>query len=59
MIEIKKLKAELFRVKASRAEMEYQIALKNEEIERLNNNLSKQELAEVELEERLKQMESK
>lgn len=59
MVEHKKLKAELYRVKASRAEIEYQIELKKEEIQRLESTLSKQEAAEVEIEQRIKQMESK
>lgn len=57
MIEIKKVKAELFRVRAAKAEIEYQIALKNEEIQRLQNSLEKQILAEKDLEVRMNEME--
>lgn len=49
MIEHKRLKAELARVTASRYEIEYQIELKKEEIQRLQNTLEKQEAAELEL----------
>lgn len=49
MIEQKRLKAELARVTASRYELEYQIELKMEEIQRLKNTLEKQEAAEIEL----------
>lgn len=49
-IEIKKTKAELLRVQAARAEMEYIIAQRMEEIERLELNIKKQ----IETEESLK-----
>lgn len=42
-IEIKKFKAELLRVQAAKAEMEYIIAQRMEEIERLESNIKKQE----------------
>lgn len=46
-LEMKKAKAELLRVQAAKAEMEYIIAQRMEEIERLQVNIKKQEEAEV------------
>lgn len=56
MLEKKKLISELLRVKASKAEIEYQIALKMEEIERLNATLVRQDLAELDLDNRINQL---
>lgn len=56
MIEQKKLKAELMRVQAGKAEMEYQIELKKEEITRLENSMLHQEKAELELVNKIKQL---
>lgn len=52
-LEIKKTKAELLRVQAAKAEMEYIIAQRLEEIERLQMNIKKQEEAEKVLQEKL------
>lgn len=56
MIETKRLKAELLRVQAAKAEMEYQIELKREEISRLEASMERQELAEVEINNKIKQL---
>lgn len=48
-MEIKKTKAELLRVQAAKAEMEYIIAQRLDEIERLQTNIKKQEEAEATL----------
>ena len=53
-IEQKKLKAELLRVQASKAEMEYIIEQKMEEITRLQENIKKQEETETVLLEKMK-----
>ncbi len=45
-VELKKIKAELLRVQSAKAEMEYVIAQRIEEIERLETNIKKQEEAE-------------
>lgn len=45
-LEYKKYKAELLRVQAAKAEMEYIIAQRLEEIKRLEDNIKKQEEAE-------------
>jgi hypothetical protein len=45
-LEEKKLKAELLRVQAAKAEMEYIIAQRMDEIARLQDNIAKQEEAE-------------
>lgn len=45
-LEKKKFKAELLRVQSAKAEMEYVIAQRMEEIERLTMNVQKQEEAE-------------
>lgn len=42
MLELKKLKSELLRVQAAKAEMEYIIAQRLEEIERLEANIKLQ-----------------
>lgn len=55
----KKIRAELLRVQAGKAEMEYQIELKQEEIQRLEANMAKQEAAEIELINKLKESENK
>ncbi len=52
-LEQKKLKAELLRVQAAKAEMEYIIEQRMEEIKRLEDNIKKQEDAEKSLIERM------
>ena len=52
-IEEKKVKAELARVVAARLEMEYIVAQRNEEIRRLEENISIQNKKEIELKEKL------
>lgn len=52
-LEKKKLKAELLRVQSAKAEMEYVIAQRMEEIERLELNMKKQDEAEKALLEKL------
>lgn len=59
MLEKKRIKAELARVRSAKAEMEYQIELKKEEIERLQSNLEKQEAAEIEIQAKLNLIEEK
>lgn len=48
-LEQKRLKAELLRVQAAKAEMEYIIAQRMDEIARLQDNITKQETAEAAL----------
>ena len=45
-LEKKKLKAELLRVQAAKAEMEYIVAQRTDEIERIQLNIQKQEETE-------------
>lgn len=52
-LEEKKVKAELFRVQAAKAEMEYIVAQRLEEIERLEMNIKLQEEKEAELKAKL------
>lgn len=49
MLERKRLRSELLRVGAAKAEMDYLIEQKREEIKRLEEAMSKQEAAEVTL----------
>jgi hypothetical protein len=49
ILEQKRLKAELLRVQAAKAEMEYIIAQRMDEIARLQDNITKQETAEAAL----------
>lgn len=51
----KKYKAELLRVQAAKAEMEYIIAQRQEEIQRLEDNIKKQEEAEEKLLQKMKE----
>lgn len=53
-MEMKKAKAELLRVQAAKAEMEYIIAQRMEEITRMEDGIKKQEEAEAKLLEKLK-----
>lgn len=53
-IELKKTKMELLRVQAAKAEMEYVIAQRMEEIKRLEDGIKKQEETEMRLLEKLK-----
>jgi len=53
MLEQKKLKAELLRVQAAKAEMEYIIEQRMEDIRRLQDNIKKQEEAEGQLLEKI------
>lgn len=53
MLEKKKVKAELLRVQAAKAEMEYIMEQKMDEIRRLEEAVKKQELAESSLQEKL------
>jgi hypothetical protein len=52
-LDIKKYKSELLRVQAAKAEMEYLIAQKMEEIGRIEANIIKQEEAEKALQEKM------
>jgi len=54
-LEQKKIKAELLRVQAAKAEMEYIIAQRMEEIGRLEDNIKKQNEAEALLKEKLEE----
>jgi hypothetical protein len=54
-IEKKKYKAELLRVQAARAEMEYIIAQRMDEITRIEDNITKQTEAETRLLEKMKE----
>jgi signal transduction histidine kinase len=56
MLEKKKLRAELLRVQAAKAEMEYLMEQKMEEIRRLEDAVKKQELAESSLQEKIKDL---
>lgn len=51
--EMKKTRAELLRVQASKAEMEYVIAQKYDEIKRVEDNIKKQEETEKVLQDKL------
>ena len=53
-IDEKKLQAELLRVQAAKADMEYKIEERLEEIERLKDNIQNQEKAEKLLLEKLR-----
>lgn len=55
-LEIKKTKLELLKVAAARAEMEYRIDERLEEIERIKENIKIQIDKEKELEQRIKSM---
>ena len=48
-LEGKKLKAELMRVQSARAEMEYTVALREDEVNRLKDHIKIQDSKEVEL----------
>jgi hypothetical protein len=52
-LEKKKYKAELLRVQAAKAEMEYIIAQRLDEVQRLEDNVKKQEEAEKLLQEKI------
>lgn len=52
-LERKKIKAELLRVQAAKAEMEFIVAQRQEEIARLNSNIKIQEDTETKLLEKL------
>lgn len=54
MIEFKKVRAELLRVQAAKAEMEYIICQKMEEVTRLEETIKKQEETEALLQEKMK-----
>lgn len=56
-LEQKKLKAELLRVQSAKAEMEYVIAQRLEEIQRLEDNIKKQESTEQILTEKIRGLE--
>ncbi len=56
MIEIKKTKAELLRVQAAKAEMEYIIEQRMDEIRRLQDNIKKQEETELKLIQKMKEL---
>lgn len=53
MLEKKKLKAELLRVQAAKAEMEYIMEQKMDEIKRLEEAVKKQDAAESSLQQKL------
>lgn len=57
MLERKKLKSEILRVGAAKAEMDYLIEQKKDEIKRLEEAMKKQEAAEVMLMEKIKVLE--
>lgn len=59
MLEKKKLKAELLRVTAARAEMDYLVEQKKEEIKRLEDAMNIQDAAEISITEKLKALEEK
>lgn len=52
-LENKRIKSELLRVQAAKAEMEYKVAERLDEVKRLEDNIKKQEKAELSLLERL------
>lgn len=54
-LEVKKTQAELLRVQAARAEMDYIIAQKQEEIDRLKGHMKIQDDKENELKQKLKE----
>lgn len=54
MLEKKRLTSELLRVNAARAEMDYIIEQKNEEIKRLTDAIAIQDAKAAELQEKLK-----
>ena len=54
VVESKKMKAEILRVSAAKAEMEYLIEQKREEIARLEDAIKKQEATEIALQEKMK-----
>ena len=58
MLERKRLLSELLRVGAAKAEMDYLIEQKKEEIKRLENAMSVQEAAEKTLNEKIKSLEN-
>ena len=53
MLERKKLRSELMRVAAAKAEMDYLIEQKLEEIQRLRDNMAKQDAAEKTIQEKI------
>lgn len=55
-LEFRKTRAELLRVQAAKAEMEYIIAQRMDEVKRLEENIKKQEETELVLQEKLKGM---
>lgn len=57
MLEKLKLKAELSRVIAAKDEIAYRVAEKLDEIERLKAAIEKQELAEIDLKDRITKLE--
>lgn len=59
MVERKKLKAELLMVGARKAEMEYVIAQRQEEIDRMLKQIEIQEAAEAAITEKLKALDEK
>jgi hypothetical protein len=58
MLEHKKLKAELLRIQAAKAEMEYVMEQKMEEVRRLEEAVKKQDLAEATLHEKIKALQA-
>lgn len=58
-LEIKRKQVELLRVSAAKADMELRIHERNEEIERLKENIAIQEAKEKELAQTIKDMETK
>lgn len=55
-LELKKTQVELMRVETARAEMEYKIEERLEDIKRLEDNIKIQKEKEIELIQRLKEM---
>jgi hypothetical protein len=56
-LELKKIKVELLRVSAAKAELELRIEERMEEINRIKEHISISEAKEKELEEKIKKME--
>jgi len=59
MLEHKRLKSELLRVGAAKAEMDYIIEQKRDEIKRLEEAMAKQDATEIILLEKIKQLEER
>lgn len=56
MLENKKIKAEMLRIQAAKAELEYLVEQKLEEIKRLEDAIKKQDLAELALQDKISKL---